>query len=120
MLNLRAAIAGAGFMGTAHTEALRRNGVYIKGIAGADPEEACDAAERLGLPCAYRSFEEMVIDPDVDIIHLCTPNFLHYSQAKAAMQAGKHVLVEKPLAMDTRGSARAGCHCPRDGASRQR
>ncbi len=101
MLELRAAIAGAGFMGTAHTEALRRNGVYIKGIAGADPEEACDAAERLGLPCAYRSFEDMVIDPDVDIIHLCTPNFLHYSQAKAALQAGKHVLVEKPLAMDS-------------------
>jgi predicted dehydrogenase len=105
MVELHAAIAGAGFMGTTHTEALRRNGVHINGIAGADPEEACDAAERLGLPCAYRSFEDMVADPDVNIIHLCTPNFLHFSQARAALEAGKHVLVEKPLAMNAQEAA---------------
>ena len=101
----RAAIIGAGFMGGAHTEALRRSGIEINGILGMDLAESRSSQQRLGLPRAYASFEEVCQDPGVDIVHLCTPNYLHYEQARAAILAGKHVLCEKPLAMDTAQSA---------------
>jgi predicted dehydrogenase len=95
---LRAAIIGCGFMGSTHTEALRRLGIPVAGLCGIDPEESQNAARHLNLETAYRSFEQVLADPGVDVVHLCTPNFLHYSMAKAALQAGKHVLCEKPVA----------------------
>jgi predicted dehydrogenase len=101
----RAAIIGAGFMGGAHTEALRRSGIEVNGILGCRPGGKPLRRQRLGLPRAYASFEEVCQDPGVDIVHLCTPNYLHYDQARAAMLAGKHVLCEKPLAMDAAESA---------------
>lgn len=100
MAQLRAAIVGAGFMGGAHTEALRRNGIEINGILGLDLAESQSAAKRLDLPRAYTSFDEVCRDAGVDVIHLCTPNYLHRDQARGALLAGKHVLCEKPLAMD--------------------
>ena len=105
MKKLHAAIVGAGFMGTAHTESLRRVGVEVSGILGEKPEESHSAAERLLLSRAYGSFEEVCADPDVDSVHLCTPNYLHHPMAKAAMLAGKHVLCEKPLAMSSAEAA---------------
>ena len=53
---------------------------------------------------AYRAFEEVLADPEVTVLHLCTPNYLHYEMAKAAFKAGKHVLCEKPVA-STRSEA---------------
>lgn len=100
MTQPRAAIVGAGFMGGAHTEALRRIGVEIRGILGMDQVESQSAARRLGLPRAYQSFDEVCEDKSVDVVHLCTPNYLHHIQAQDALLAGKHVLCEKPLAMD--------------------
>ena len=98
MKSLKAAIAGAGFMGATHTEALRRNGIEVLGILGIDVAEGRRVAERLALSRVYTTFEEICADPGVDVVHLCTPNYLHYPMAKAALQAGKHVLCEKPLA----------------------
>ena len=95
---LKSAIVGCGFMGTAHTEALRRLGIPVKGLCGIDPDEGRNAAERLNLETAYAGFEEVLADSAVSVIHLCTPNYLHYSMVKASLQAGKHVLCEKPLA----------------------
>jgi len=100
MKKMHAAIVGAGFMGGAHVESLRRIGVEITGILGIDDQESQSQADRLGLPKAYRSFEEVCADPQVDSIHLCTPNYLHHSEARQAMECGKHVLCEKPLAMN--------------------
>jgi predicted dehydrogenase len=100
MAQLRTAIVGAGFMGGAHTEALRRIGVEIRGILGMDQAESQSAARRLGLPRAYESFDDVCQDESVDVVHLCTPNYLHHIQAQDALLAGKHVLCEKPLAMD--------------------
>ena len=99
MDKLRTAIVGAGFMGGAHVEALRRNGVEITGILGLDLQESSSAAKKLGLPHAYTSYAEVCQDPAVDVVHLCTPNYLHHAQAREALLAGKHVLCEKPLAM---------------------
>jgi predicted dehydrogenase len=59
----------------------------------------------LGLEHAYSSLEELARDASVDIVHICTPNHLHFEQASALLKSAKHVLCEKPLAMDTQQSA---------------
>ncbi len=105
MKKLHVAIVGTGFMGTAHTESLRRIGVEVSGILGATPDKSQAAAGKLSLSRAYGSFEEICADPDVDSVHLCTPNYLHYPMARTAMLAGKHVLCEKPLAMSSAEAA---------------
>jgi predicted dehydrogenase len=92
-------VVGTGFMGPAHTEALRRLGLTVVGILGSSPEKSRRAASALGLVKGYASFDDVLADPDVQSVHLATPNRLHYGMAKAALLAGKHVLCEKPLAM---------------------
>ena len=102
---LRAAVIGAGFVGRAHIEALRRLGVPVTGVVGSSPERAEAARSSLRLPRAYRSLQELASDSEVHVVHICTPNYLHFEQATALLRAGKHVMCEKPLAMDTRQSA---------------
>ncbi len=104
MFQSTAAIAGSGFMGEAHLEALRRLGVSVTGIASSSAKKAASAANDLGLPKAYTSYEELLADEDVDVVHICTPNVLHYDMAKHALEVGKHVMCEKPLAMNARES----------------
>lgn len=99
------AITGTGFMGPAHTEALRRLGIPVVGILGSSPEKSRRAADSLGLPKGYASFDELLADADVQAVHITTPNKLHFATAKAALEAGKHVMCEKPLAMTAAESA---------------
>jgi predicted dehydrogenase len=99
-----AAIVGLGFVGKAHLEALRRLGIPVQGILGSSPERTRQAAHELKLDRAYASMDEIARDSSVSAIHVCTPNYVHYAQAKAAMEAGKHVMCEKPLAMSARES----------------
>ena len=96
---MTAGIVGTGFMGVAHTEALRRLGVHVKGIVGSTPERARKKAEQTNLPDMYESVEALLADPDIDVVHITTPNHLHHAQVSAAIDAGKHVLCEKPLAV---------------------
>jgi predicted dehydrogenase len=103
--SIRAAIVGTGFIGPAHLEALRRNNITVYGLVESDQETAEAKARLLGIPHAYPSFEAMLEDPKIDIVHLATPNYLHYQHARAALQAGKHVVCEKPLAMNSQESA---------------
>src|SRR5713101_1139193 len=100
-----AAITGLGFVGKAHLQALRRLGIPVRGILGSSPERTQEAARDLRIERAYSSLDELVSDPAVSAVHICTPNFVHFDQAKAALEAGKHVMCEKPLAMDTRESS---------------
>ena len=100
-----AAIAGTGFMGPAHAEGLRRLGVPVLGILGSTPEKSRRAAEALAIPRAYASYDELLADADVQVVHVTTPNRLHYPMARAALEHGKHVLCEKPLAMTSAESA---------------
>jgi predicted dehydrogenase len=97
--DITAAVIGAGFIGPVHVEGLRRVGIRVKGIAGISPEEAQRAAATLGLSHAYRHVDELLADPEVQSVHLASPNRLHHSHALAALAAGKHVICEKPLAM---------------------
>jgi len=105
MSEIQVAVAGAGFIGPVHVEALVRLGVKVAGILGVSDQESQAAARRLGLPKAYRSFEEVLADKAVKAVHIATPNRLHYPMAKAALEAGKHVMCEKPLAMNSTESA---------------
>lgn len=105
MSDLSAAVIGLGFVGRAHLEALRRQGIPVQGILGSSPDRTEEACRTLRLDRAYKSLDELVHDKSVGVVHVCTPNHVHYEQSKRALQAGKHVMCEKPLAMDTRQSA---------------
>lgn len=102
---MQVAIIGTGFMGATHVEALRRLGVGISGILGSTEAKSREAAEMLQLARAYKDFDEVLADQDVDSVHICVPNAFHYAYAKAALMAGKHVMCEKPLAMNSEQSA---------------
>jgi predicted dehydrogenase len=96
----KVAVIGLGFMGRTHIQALRRLGVEVHGVAGISENEAKNTAEELAIPRWYRSFDEVIADNHIQVVHLCTPNNLHFQQAKKALEAGKHVLCEKPLALN--------------------
>ena len=106
MTLLRAAIAGTGFIGTVHARSARLAGARLVGVAASTPDSAQAAAAELGAERHFASAEELVGDPEVDVVHLCTPNHLHLPLAEAALAAGKHVICEKPLALDAAGAQR--------------
>lgn len=98
---VRFAVVGAGFAGAAHVEALHRvPGAEVVAVVGTSDESARAAAQRLGVSGASGDYRSVLDDPDVDVIDICTPNYLHAEITEAGLVAGKHVLVEKPLAMD--------------------
>jgi predicted dehydrogenase len=96
------AVVGTGFIAPVHVEALRRLGRPVLGILGSTPEKSAAAAQALRLPRAYGSYEHLLADPAVEVVHLTSPNRWHYQQCQQALAAGKHVVCEKPLAMNTR------------------
>src|SRR5256885_1280258 len=100
-----AAVVGAGFVGKAHIEALRRLPVPVRGTLVSSGERSAAAAKALGLERAYTSVDEIAADPEITVVHICTPNYVHFEQTAKLLRAGKHVLCEKPLAMDSRESA---------------
>lgn len=110
---------GAGFAGGAHVEALGRvPGVKVAAVAGSTEARARAAADRLGVAQATGDYRALLADPSIQAVHNCTPNDLHHEVTAAALEAGKHVLAEKPLAMDSRETAdlvaragRAGTVC---------
>ena len=93
------AIVGTGFMGPAHTEGLRRLGINVAGILGSSAEKSQRAAADLGIPKAYSDFAGLLADREIEAVHITSPNRHHFQQASQALQAGKHVHCEKPLAM---------------------
>ena len=101
---IRVAIAGTGFIGAVHARSARLAGGRLVGVAASSPERAQRAAASLGAERAFASAEELVVAPDVDVVHICTPNNLHRPLAEAALAAGKHVICEKPLAIDLEGA----------------
>ncbi len=96
---IRSGVVGVGFIGVAHVEALRRLGVDVVGVVGSTPERAIAKAESANLPRVYESVEALVADPAIDVVHIASPNHVHAEQARAALEAGKHVVCEKPLTL---------------------
>jgi predicted dehydrogenase len=104
--SLRVGIAGAGFIGAVHARSARLAGARIVGVSASSPSRSEEAARAIGAERAFATSEELVSSPDVDVVHICTPNHLHLPLAEAALAAGKHVICEKPLATDLAGARR--------------
>ena len=102
---IKAGVVGIGFIGVAHVEALRRLGVDVIGVVGSTPERAKAKAESAGLPSVYESMEALVADPEIDVVHIASPNYAHADQVRLALDAGKHVVCEKPLALNSDDTA---------------
>lgn len=103
--DIRAGVVGVGFIGVAHVEALRRLGVDVKGVVGSSMARARAKAETSGLPQAYESLEALLADPEIDVVHIASPNHAHAAQVRTALSAGKHVVCEKPLAVTPQDTA---------------
>jgi predicted dehydrogenase len=109
---LRAAVIGTGFVGPFHVDAVRRGGLAdVVVVAGSHAERTAARAEALGVPAATTDLDALLADPGVDVVHICTPNATHVALARRALDHGKHVVVEKPLALsleDARSLVEAG------------
>ncbi|MGE0760846.1 MAG: Gfo/Idh/MocA family protein, partial [Pirellulaceae bacterium] len=101
----RAAVVGTGFIGPVHVEGLRRAGIEVAALIGSTPEKSRAAAVRLGVPVSHATLNDVLADSSIDAVHVTTPNRWHFEQAQGVMRAGKHILCEKPLAMNSRESA---------------
>ena len=104
---LRAGIIGTGFIGPVHIEALKRLGVQVTAICGST-KNAKATAEKWGIPEVYGDYDyaAMYRSPNVDVVHITSPNKVHVEQSLAALAAGKHVVCEKPLGMTTKETAK--------------
>lgn len=98
MSKLGVAIVGTGMIGEVHRRAAILAGAIVKGVSASSPGRASEVALAWDVPRAYRDIEEVVADPQVQVVHVCTPNHLHRAMTQAALEAGKHVICEKPLA----------------------
>jgi predicted dehydrogenase len=100
--HLRAGLIGAGFISRAHIEALKRIGVQVTALCGS--EKAATLAAQWSIPHVFTGydFEPLVRHPEVDVVHIASPNRHHFAQAAAALRAGKHVICEKPMVMNSR------------------
>jgi predicted dehydrogenase len=106
MEKIRVGVIGTGFIGPTHIEAIRRLGfVEVVALAETSQEAAEKKAAGLGIPKAYGNYREMLQDRDIHVVHNCTPNALHFAINKEIILAGKHVISEKPLAMNSEESA---------------
>lgn len=103
---LRAVVVGTGFIGRVHARSARLAGARLTGVAASSPASAGAAAAALGADRAFASADEAVTTADADVVHLCTPNHLHEALALRALDAGKHVICEKPVALDAAGAVR--------------
>jgi len=103
MKRIAVGIVGAGFIGPAHVEALRRlPGVEVLALAGANAAAARAKAEQLGIGLGFGDYRELLAREEIEVVHVCTPNHLHYRMTRDALEAGKHVVCEKPLAVEAR------------------
>ena len=105
LAGINVGVVGTGFMGVAHTEALRRLGVNVVGIVGSTPERAEVKARTANLPRVFESLDALLADRSIHAVHVTSPNNVHAAQSLAVLAAGKHVICEKPLAMDSQETA---------------
>lgn len=92
------ALIGGGFMADVHSRAARAAGARIVGLSSSSPDSARRAAERVGAERSFDSVDALLDDPAVDLVHIVTPNSSHHPLTARVLEAGKHVVTEKPLA----------------------
>lgn len=102
MQKVKVGVVGTGFIGPLHIEALRRLGIVdVVALADINEEVASQKAKQLNIGKYYGDYKDLINNKEIDVVHVCTPNFLHYRISKEAMLANKHVVCEKPLAMNS-------------------
>ena len=95
---IKVAVFGTGFIGHVHVESLRRLGnIDVVAVAGSSEQRAQKFADEMNVEWATGDYREVLRDPEIRSVHICTPNSLHFEQTMAAFDAGKHVVCEKPL-----------------------
>jgi len=105
------AVLGLGFMGTTHLRALRQvSGARLAGVLTSDPRKLADLQPGVA---RYERLEDVVADPHIDAVDICLPTHLHANVTLEALRAGKHVLVEKPMALDGESADRMAAEAQR-------
>lgn len=94
---LKAIIIGTGMIAQVHFRSLKSAGVHVVGLVDVDKAQATRVAKMWGVS-AYKTLNAALMSEDIDVVHVCTPNAFHFIIAKEALEAGKHVVCEKPLA----------------------
>ncbi len=98
---IEVAVIGAGYIGGVHLDALRRLGeVHVSSVFDVDPSLAKKAANEHGVAHVAESLDQILADPAIKAVHLCTPNKFHFEQSMRVLDAGKDVFSEKPLALN--------------------
>jgi predicted dehydrogenase len=106
MRKIKAAVFGTGFVGRVHVEGIRRQtNVELVAIAESNDELARRFAAEMGIERSAGDYRTLLDDKEIDAVHICTPNALHFPMVKAALEAGKHVVCEKPLALSVAEAA---------------
>ncbi len=105
--SLRCGLIGTGFIGPVHIEAVRRIGAQVTAVCGST-RSATALAQKWGVPEVYGDYDyqALLASPNVDVVHITSPNRVHVEQSLAALKAGKHVICEKPLGMTTKETAK--------------
>jgi predicted dehydrogenase len=111
---IRVAILGAGMIGEVHRRAALLAGAEVVGVQASSPERSREVADAWGVERAFASIDE-VAESDVDAVHICTPNASHVPFAVQLMEAGKHVLCEKPLGVSRADAEQAAAVAERTG-----
>ena len=103
MQRIRCGLVGFGFIGPHHAEAISRLGfAEVVAVCSPRPEIARLKAGRFGIARVYERYEDLITDPEIDVVDIVTPTRHHCPIALAAIAAGKHVIVDKPLALTVR------------------
>jgi predicted dehydrogenase len=103
---IKAGIIGTGYIGISHIEAIRRIGfAELVAVTDSNTALARRKAEENYIPRCYDSVDELLADPEIEVVHNCTPNSLHHEINEKVIRSGKHLFSEKPLA---RSSAESG------------
>lgn len=100
--NIRWGILGTGFIAGLQTQDLAENGFTVQAVGSRNAESSKAFSEKFGIPTAHASYEALVADPDVDVVYVASPHTYHHAHALLALNAGKHVLVEKPFTINAR------------------
>lgn len=101
---LRVGIIGVGAIGRFHLEAAQRVGATVVALAVSSDNRARATSETFGIP-AHADYHRLLEDPSIDVVHICTPDYLHFQMVSDALRTGKHVICEKPLALSSSESA---------------
>lgn len=99
---IRWGILGTGFIAGLQTQDLIENGFTVQAVGSRNVESSRQFSEKFDIPAAHESYEALVTDPNVDVVYIATPHTYHHAHALLALNAGKHVLVEKPFTINAR------------------